>query len=68
MGAGSESVCLELAILALCDVAEAVGDLTGIPKHCDVASLTLAGRPRCDEQVMMRNVTMVRQKSPTRLD
>lgn len=26
-GVGSDSVCLELAILALCDVAEAVGDL-----------------------------------------
>jgi hypothetical protein len=59
-GAGSESVCLELAIRALCDVVEAVGELTGIPQHCDVASLTLAGRPRCDAQVMMRNVTIVR--------
>ena len=56
MGAASDSMCLGLAIYALCHVGEAIGELTGIPGDCDASSLTLAGRPRCDADVMMCNV------------
>ena len=56
VGAASDSMCLGLAIYALCHVGEAIGELTGIPGDCDASSLTLAGRPRCDADVMMCNV------------